>query len=95
MRIYILVLLFLHCFLLNAQTKQVKGACIGFYNLENLYDTENDPTIDDEEFLPNGKKNYNLEMYHDKLDHLADVISRLGKDFTPDGLAILGVAEIN
>ncbi|MFZ4544938.1 MAG: hypothetical protein ACOYOA_12870 [Saprospiraceae bacterium] len=94
MRIYILVLLFLHCFLLNAQTKQVKGACIGFYNLENLYDTENDPTIDDEEFLPNGKKNYNLEMYHDKLDHLADVISRLGKDFTPDGLAILGVAEI-
>src|SRR5690606_1938753 len=31
---------------------------IGFYNLENLFDTINDPKINDEEFLPGGTKNY-------------------------------------
>lgn len=79
---------------LNAQTKQAKAACIGFYNVENLYDTEDDPLTEDEEFLPTGKKNYTKEVYHEKLDHLADVISRFGKELTPDGVAILGVAEI-
>lgn len=77
-----------------AQAKQVKVACIGFYNVENLYDTEDDPLIDDQEYLPEAKKAYNIERYHDKLDHLAEVISRLGRDVTPDGVAILGMAEI-
>ena len=35
-----------------AQTNQT--AVIGFYNLENLFDTENDPLKNDEQFLPDG-----------------------------------------
>jgi hypothetical protein len=81
---------------LFAQDKKVeyKVAAIGFYNVENLYDTLDQENVQDEEFLPRGKKNYTSKIYHDKLDHLADVISRLGKEVTSDGLALMGMAEI-
>ncbi len=69
-------------------------ACIGFYNLENLFDTDDDPTIDDKEFLPSGTKHYTEEVYHDKLNNLSTVISQLGTEDSPDGVAILGVAEV-
>ncbi|MDD4088046.1 MAG: endonuclease/exonuclease/phosphatase family protein, partial [Bacteroidales bacterium] len=34
-----------------------------FYNVENLFDTINDPTINDEEFLPGSKLDWNTEKY--------------------------------
>lgn len=71
-----------------------KIACIGFYNLENFFDTINDPLINDEEFLPTGSKLYTGKVYLDKLNNLSEVISQLGMDETPDGVAILGVAEV-
>ena len=40
----------------DAQKKQVRNHVIGFYNLENLFDTYNDPVKNDEEFLPEGKE---------------------------------------
>ena len=37
----------------SAQEQQAyKVGLVGFYNLENLFDTINDPNKDDEEFLP-------------------------------------------
>lgn len=77
-----------------AQKAQYKVALVGFYNLENLYDTVNNPTVDDEEFLPESDRRYNTSIYTDKLGRLSDVISQMGTDITPDGLALLGVAEI-
>ena len=81
---------------LNAQNaeKQYKVACIGFWNFENLFDTKDNPDVRDSEFTPNGRKNYTKEIYNEKQGHLADVISQLGTDMTPDGPAILGVCEI-
>ena len=38
----------------NAQKESVTVTAIGFYNLENLFDTEDDPDIWDEEFTPDG-----------------------------------------
>jgi hypothetical protein len=67
---------------------------IGFYNLENFYDTINNPMVNDEEFLPNSDRHYNTHIYMDKVDRLATVISQMGTDITPDGLALLGVAEV-
>lgn len=90
------LLLLIHPLVIQAQEtdKNYKVACIGFYNLENLFDTENDPKINDEEFLPSGTKQYTSEVYRDKLNNLSTVISQLGMDDSPDGLAILGVAEV-
>lgn len=77
-----------------SQDKQYKVAAIGFYNLENLFDTINDPNKWDDDFTPKGKNKYTPEVYFDKLDKLSFVVEKLGKDLTPDGVAILGVAEI-
>ena len=78
----------------QAQKKQYKSAIIGFYNLENLFDTIDNTLINDEEFLPSGIRNYNTAIYRDKLKKLASVIAQMGTTYTPDGPAILGVAEI-
>lgn len=78
----------------SAQQHKYKVSLIGFYNLENLYDTVNNPIKNDEEFLPGSERNYNTRIYFDKLDRLADVISQMGTEINPDGLALLGVAEI-
>ncbi len=86
-----LLLISAFCF---AQKSNYRVSLIGFYNLENLYDTVNNPIVDDEEFLPNSARQYNTHIYMDKLDRLSDVISQMGTEITPDGLALLGVAEI-
>lgn len=78
----------------NAPETRYKIATVGFYNLENLFDTENDTSINDEEWLPTASKLYTNEIYRDKLGNLSHVISLLGKEETPDGLAVIGVAEI-
>ncbi len=77
-----------------AQTKKYKVAVVGFYNLENLFDTIQDVTKTDKDFLPGGPYHYTSEVYHDKLHHLATVISQIGTEFTPDGLAMMGCSEI-
>ena len=67
---------------------------VGFYNLENLFDTVNDPKTRDGEFTPEGKNNYTEEVYQDKLNNLSQVISELGMKHTKTGVALLGVSEI-
>lgn len=93
-RIVLLLLLISQMSLLSAQSKKVKAFSIGFYNLENLFDTLDNPMINDEEFTPHGKRVWTAEKYNDKIANLATVISQLGRELTPNGLSILGVSEI-
>ncbi len=81
-------------FLSFSQKSDYKPVIIGFYNLENLFDTLDNPMVNDEEFTPNGPRNYNGTIYFDKLGKLATVISQMGIEVNPDGPAILGVAEV-
>jgi len=60
--------------------QQYKMGLVGFYNLENLYDTINDPHKNDEEFLPQGKNAWNTEKYLTKLHNMAYAISTIGTD---------------
>ena len=92
-KILILILL-LSTFLGYSQEKTVKAACLGFYNFENLFDTVDDPEINDEEFTPKGKRRWEDNLYQEKLDNMAKVVSQLGTDITKDGVAILGVSEV-
>lgn len=68
---------------------QQKQCSIAFYNVENLYDTINDPLVDDEEFLPQGKNNWTGQRYEKKLNNLARVIDSIG-----DGPGLLGLCEV-
>jgi hypothetical protein len=78
----------------NAQGKQAKVVCVAFYNLENLFDTIDDPKIDDAEFLPNGSGQWDTKKYLLKLNHLATVISQIGDEYTKNGPALVGVSEV-
>ena len=76
------------------QKKQYQAALVGFYNVENLYDTLDAPNVDDAEFLPGTAKDWNGARYVKKLDRMAGVIAGMGKDLHPQGLAILGLGEV-
>ena len=54
----IIAALLLLCTGADAQNSGSKNYVIGFYNLENLFDTYNDPVKNDEEFLPEGKNKW-------------------------------------
>lgn len=62
---------------------------IGFYNVENLFDTEDDPNIKDEEYLPEGKNKWDETRYQNKLKNISKVISSIG-----NGPDIVGLCEI-
>ncbi|KAB2907910.1 MAG: endonuclease/exonuclease/phosphatase family protein [Ignavibacteriales bacterium] len=61
------------------------------YNVENLFDTINDPTKNDEQFLPSDSSQWNTEKYTTKLNHLAQVIDSMNNGWGPD---VLGLAEV-
>ncbi len=84
----------LFTFVAQAQDKQYKVGCIGFYNFENLFDTNDDENVEDTEFTPKGGKQWTEELYQEKLNNLGTVVSQLGTELSPDGIALLGVAEI-
>lgn len=74
--------------------KKAKVGAVGFYNFENLFDTEDHPEKLDEEFTPTGKRLWTEEIYREKQQNLARVVAELGTELSPDGLAVLGVAEV-
>lgn len=78
---------------LSAQ-EQLKVATIGFYNFENLFDTIDQPDVNDIDFTPAGDYKYNTKIYQERLDNLARVVSEMATELTPDGISVLGVAEI-
>jgi hypothetical protein len=69
-------------------------ATIGFWNVENLYDTLNDQWKNDEDFTPVGLNAWNGERYRTKLKNLSYAIAQMGKEHSEDGLAILGLCEV-
>ncbi|WP_220429203.1 endonuclease/exonuclease/phosphatase family protein [Tenuifilum thalassicum] len=72
--------------------EQYKVSCIGFYNLENLFDTI--PGENDTEFTPNGRNKFTSERYWHKINHMSEVISQIGSEIFPGGPAILGICEV-
>lgn len=91
----VFVLIYLQFNTLKAQEDRVfRVGCFAFYNVENLFDTINDPAIRDDDWTPKGEVRWNTEKYLHKLDMLSEAIEGIGLDFTPDGAAVLGLAEI-
>ncbi len=91
---FLIGLLMAYCYVAQAQdAPKSYVSAIGFYNLENLFDTIDTENVSDTDFTPNGEMRYNSKVYADKMNNLSHVISLMGKD-APDGIAVLGVAEI-
>ena len=58
-----------------SELQDFKNRAIVFYNVENLFDTQDNPHTEDDDFTPEGRKNWSTSRYHTKLDRLASVIS--------------------
>lgn len=64
---------------------------VSFYNVENLFDTIDDPVGHDEQFLPGSEKKWDLKKYDKKLTSLTAVLDSVGGESFPD---ILGFCEV-
>jgi hypothetical protein len=64
---------------------------IAFYNVENLFDTIDDPNTNDADFLPGSRIPWTTERYEVKLNHLAQVIAALSEQ---QPVAVFGMAEV-
>lgn len=65
---------------------------VAFWNVENLFDLKDDPSVQgDEEFTPGGANRWTKERLEIKLNNLATVISGMFDDQGPD---VIGLAEV-
>jgi hypothetical protein len=87
--IFILIGLFSH-----AQKSAYRLSTVAFYNVENLFDTENDTLVFDEDFTPDGNFQWTEERYKRKIANLAKVISGIGRKFRKAAPDILGLCEV-
>ena len=71
--------------------RNVKSFLVVSYNVENLFDTINSPSFDDDEFTPSGEKAWTYDRYKKKLNDLARVVMSIpGKELP----ALIGLSEI-
>jgi exonuclease III len=78
----------------HAQEKKFKAVCVAFYNLENLFDTLDDPGTNDAEFTPTGTGRWDSKKYRVKLKNLAGVIGQIGDELVSDGPMMVGLSEV-
>lgn len=67
---------------------------IAFYNVENLFDTINNPNKFDDDRTPQGKDAWNTEKYKDHLTKISQVIEKIGFKTTNSAPDVIGLAEI-
>ncbi len=75
-------------------SKEFNYFTFAFYNLENLFDTVNNPNTLDDDFTPKSDKEWNQEKYANKLQKLARVISQIGFEEINHPPVLIGVAEV-
>lgn len=70
--------------------KDNSSLTVSFYNVENLFDTENDPNTQDEDFTPEGKLAWTKDRLEFKIERIVSVLKMIDSDF-PD---LAGLCEV-
>ena len=92
-----IIILFLLVFIsVNAQEKKkFKIHTVAFYNLENLFDTINDPLkFDEASPIMEMNEANRAEVYENKVRNMARVVADIGNEDTKNTPAIIGVSEV-
>jgi hypothetical protein len=92
--ILLFVLFFLPLSLTGQKNSKYQYRTVAFYNVENLFDTENDTLKNDDDRTPEGKDNWTQNRYKIKLKNIAKVLADLGQDFSAQAPDIIGLCEI-
>jgi hypothetical protein len=74
------------------RSREGRGVRACFYNVENLFDIEDDTLINDDEFLPKGPKGWTYNRYQQKLNNIYKTMSAVGGWGGPP--EIIGFCEI-
>lgn len=77
----------------TAGAQKSRSHVIGFYNLENLFDTYHDEGKNDYEYLPDGGNQWTEAKYQKKLYNMAHVIAAMKED-NKVWHTVLGVSEV-
>lgn len=67
---------------------------VAFYNVENLFDTIDDPRTNDSDRTPEGDAHWTTEVYNDHVNKIASVIKQIGVDVRRQSPDIVGLAEV-
>jgi endonuclease/exonuclease/phosphatase family metal-dependent hydrolase len=78
-----------HCVYAQQQGKDYLR--LMFYNVENYFDTEDDPTTNDNEFTPEGSMRWTQSRYIEKRNNIFRVIANVGEWDPP---ALVGLCEV-
>lgn len=79
----------------NESSKKYKVKTVAFYNLENLFDIEDDTTINDEASpIMEMAEGLRADVYQKKLTNMARVIRKIGSEKSQTAPSIIGVCEI-
>ena len=90
----LLLLIYLPTLGLSQYKNTVKIRTIAFYNVENLFDTENDTLTFDDDRTPEGKDHWTQERYKQKVENMSKVISLIGLKVSKTSPDIIGLCEI-
>jgi len=74
-----------------AQNPKIKEFKIVFYNVENLYDTIDDPHTNDNEYLPTSKVAWTTERMYHKIHNIGKVLFSIDSINLP---AVIGLTEV-
>ena len=86
-----LIIFCINCLFLACSQISVRDFRVMFYNVENLFDTVDDPATDDNEFTPGGARRWTPRRYNAHLQQTAKVINAVGEWDTP---ALVGLCEV-
>jgi hypothetical protein len=94
MRLLICLLVLISTSLYGQTSKTYTLRTIAFYNVENLFDTENDSLTFDDERTPKGSYHWTHERYLRKIEHVTKVLSKIGKDTSKTSPDVIGLCEV-
>jgi hypothetical protein len=96
-KLFFITVFFICSNILTGQTNNNKKYLvntIAFYNVENLFDTINDPKTWDDDRTPKGRDRWTSHIYKKKINNISKVIAEIGFDLTKEPPSIIGLCEI-
>jgi len=93
-RFILALLLFITLLSFGQENTTYAVKTIAFYNIENLFDTENDSLTFDDDRTPQGKDKWTIERYKQKVQNMSLVLSEIGVEIAQTSPDIIGICEI-
>ncbi|MBU2020107.1 MAG: endonuclease [Bacteroidetes bacterium] len=72
------------------ELQSIKNDYVVFYNVQNLFDINDDPLTNDNSFTPEGEMTWNQERYSLKIKQLSDIVFEIGNK----NPLLIGLVEI-